>query len=119
MTTSKAYEAKRRADKPWRSWYGKKEWFRLKAAAFRRDSVQLPDGRIVPKCQETGALLTGKAPAPNSPVADHIKRHRGDPDLFFSLNNIKTVSKKYHDSIKQSQERRNAKPVGRDGWPIE
>lgn len=119
MPSSKAYDAKRRATQHWRSWYNTKEWYRLRAAAFERDSVAIPGGVRVPKCQETGVLLTGKHPAPNSPVADHIKRHRGDPKLFFALENIKTVSKKFHDSTKQSHERTNRKPIGRDGWPID
>ena len=119
MSTSRAHDAKRRAEKPWRSWYNTKEWYRLRAAAFRRDSVKLPDGRIVPRCRETGVILTGKHPAPNSPVADHTERHNGDPVLFFNLANIKTVSKLWHDSVKQSWEKSGRKEIGADGWPVE
>lgn len=118
MPSTPEQDAKRREEKPWRALYKTKEWYRLRAAVFDRDSVTLPDGRRVPKCQKTGVLLTGKHPAPNSPVADHVERHRGDRVRFFDPANVTTVSKIYHDSIKQSQERRNARPIGRDGWPI-
>lgn len=72
---------------------------------------------MVPRCQETGAWLTGKHPAPNSPTIDHIKRHGGDPQLFFDPKNVKTVSKDFHDSVKQKWERSGQGPIGLDGWP--
>lgn len=119
MPTTPDYDAKRRAEKPWRSWYNTKEWFRLRAFVFQRDSVELPNGLRVPRCRQTGVLLTGKHPAPNSPVADHIKPHRGDRAKFFDPRNVETVSKAYHDSAKQAREaKKDQRPIGRDGWPI-
>jgi len=56
-------------------------------------------------CQRTGVLCIGKHPAPNSPVADHKKPHHGDPSLFWNIDNLHCVSKAYHDSEKQRQER--------------
>lgn len=100
----------------WRKWYKTKEWYRIKATAHKRDSV-LVNGKLVPKCRQTGQILDGKYPAPNSPVADHIQRHRGDPDLFFNLDNIQTVSMAYHVKQKQRQERRGYAKLGPDGWP--
>ena len=114
----RTYDAKRQREKPWRAWYKKKEWYRLRAAVFKRDSVTTPGGQLIPQCRQTGVLLTGKHPAPNSPVADHIKRHNGDPNLFWDINNVQTVSKVWHDSVKQSQERRNTRKIGADGWPV-
>lgn len=55
-------------------------------------------------CQRTGVLLVGKYPAPNSPVANHRRPHRGNPQLFWSLDNLETVSKAVHDSIIQAEE---------------
>ncbi len=57
------------------------------------------------KCEQTGVLLIGKRHAPNSPVVDHIRPHRGDPALFFDLGNLQAVSKAWHDREKQRQER--------------
>jgi hypothetical protein len=50
-------------------------------------------------------MLSGKHPAPDSPVVDHKVPHRGNPELFWSLANLQSVSKAYHDSVKQSMER--------------
>ncbi|MBP0439598.1 HNH endonuclease [Tianweitania sediminis] len=80
----------------WRAWYGTARWQKL------RESVWIRDGLV---CQQTGILCIGKYPADNSPVADHIIAHRGDPELFWDPANIQTVSKGYHDRTKQSQER--------------
>ncbi|MBB5704300.1 5-methylcytosine-specific restriction endonuclease McrA [Ochrobactrum daejeonense] len=80
----------------WRAWYKTSKWQRL------REQVLVRDGY---KCQRTGVLLIGKHPAPNSPVVDHIKPHRGDAALFWDMDNLQSVSKEYHDSIKQAQER--------------
>ncbi len=40
-----------------------------------------------------GVLLMGKHPAPDSPVVDHIKPHRGNPDLFWDRGTLHAVSK--------------------------
>ncbi|MBR9764798.1 MAG: HNH endonuclease [Rhodobacteraceae bacterium] len=57
-------------------------------------------------CQQTGVLLIGKNHAPDSPVVDHKVPHRGDPDLFWDEGNLQSVSKAWHDSVKQSVEKR-------------
>ncbi len=86
---------------------------------LRRDAVYIHSGLDVmpshvlfkdepllwPVCQETGVFLIGRHPASNSPVADHIKPHRGDPELFWNPLNLHAVSKTYHDSAKQRLER--------------
>ncbi len=43
----------------------------------------------------------GKYPAPKSPVVDHVRPHRGGPDLFWDEDNLQAVSKAYHDRVKQ------------------
>ena len=63
-------------------------------------------------CQRTGTLCIGTYPAPNSPVADHIKPHRGDAVLFWDPANIHTVTKKYHDSEKQRLEQQSLNERG-------
>lgn len=80
----------------WRKWYKLKRWTDLRQLVLTRDLY---------RCQRTGVLLSGKHPAPNSPVVDHIKPHRGDPVLFWDMENLQSVSKEYHDSVKQALER--------------
>jgi 5-methylcytosine-specific restriction endonuclease McrA len=87
---------------PWREWYKTARWQALRRPVLQRDLYT---------CQRTGILLTGKHPAPNSPVVDHIKPHRGDPELFWSEANLMAVSKAYHDSEKQRQEQGEIKGV--------
>ncbi|WP_306150632.1 HNH endonuclease [Roseovarius sp. MMSF_3281] len=82
---------------PWRKWYYTKRWRDLKAKIHARD------GYI---CCQTGVLLSGRKHAPDSPVLDHKVPHRGDPALFWDETNLQTVSKQWHDSVKQSMERR-------------
>ena len=110
----------RDATQVWRSWYKTSRWQKLRLKVLRRDAVDISDQpRLMPmhvlfrgepwmwpKCSKTGAILVGKHPAPNSPVADHILPHRGDEALFWAENNLQTVSKSYHDKEKQSIERR-------------
>lgn len=80
----------------WRAWYKTARWQKLRQRVLIRDNYT---------CQRTGTLCIGKHPAPNSPVADHRIPHRGDPALFWDINNIETVSKEYHDSLKQRAEK--------------
>jgi 5-methylcytosine-specific restriction endonuclease McrA len=97
-------EAQRHRDRdraqPWRAWYKTARWQALKIEVHVRDNFT---------CQKTGIILTGKHPAPNSPVADHKIPHHGDEALFWDKNNIQTVSKAYHDSVKQAEERAQAR----------
>lgn len=81
----------------WRQWYKSARWQRLRIEVLTRDLYT---------CQQTGVILAGKANAPDSPVVDHIKPHRGDPELFWDPENLQSVTKAWHDSAKQSQERR-------------
>lgn len=91
----------------WRGWYKLKRWRDL------REQVLIRDRYI---CQRTGVLLSGKHPAPNSPVADHIKPHRGDPSLFWNIDNIHAVSKEWHDSIKQAIEKADQAASFHPSW---
>lgn len=92
---SRARDRDRAALQPWRGWYNLARWKRLRRAALERDDYT---------CRATGVLLIGKAPAANSPVVDHIREHKGDPDLFWDLDNLQTVSKAWHDGEKQRLE---------------
>jgi 5-methylcytosine-specific restriction protein A len=90
-----AQERARDQRNDWRSWYKTKRWQDLRMQVFVRDAFV---------CQRTGVLCIGKHPASNSPVANHKKAHRGDPELFWDINNIETVTKEVHDSLIQAEE---------------
>lgn len=94
-------DRQRAADKPWRGWYSLKRWRVLRLLVFQRDGYV---------CRRSGVLLVGKHPAANSPVANHIKPHRGVAALFWDPDNIETVSKAVHDSEIQKEEQ--AMPPG-------
>lgn len=80
----------------YRTWYKSARWQRLRMEVLTRDLYT---------CQQTGIILAGKANAPDSPVVDHKVPHRGDPVLFWDITNLQAVSKAWHDSTKQSEER--------------
>lgn len=81
----------------WRSWYKTERWRKLRQQVLERDLYT---------CKQTGVLCTGRYPAGNSAVVDHKIQHCGDEKLFWDIDNLQTVSKAYHDSEKQKQERR-------------
>ena len=84
-------------DQPWRAWYRTKRWRALRLEVLKRDGWQ---------CRATGVMLIGKYPADNSAVVDHKVPHRGDPELFWNIDNLQAVAKGWHDRDKQSMERR-------------
>lgn len=80
---------------PWKSWYKTARWRKLRAEVLLRDAYI---------CQRTGQLCSGKHPAPNSPVVNHRRPHRGDPVLFWDPDNLETVTKEVHDGAIQAEE---------------
>lgn len=86
----------------WRSWYKTQRWRDLRKVILARDLYT---------CQRTGVLLVGKYPAPNSPVVDHKRPHRGDQALFWDPDNLHAISKAFHDSEKQREEQSAIKGV--------
>jgi 5-methylcytosine-specific restriction protein A len=92
---SRAADRQRSAQQPWRQWYKTARWGALRQAVLARDHYT---------CQRTGALCLGKPPAPDSPVVNHKRPHRGDPKLFWDIGNLETVTKAVHDSLIQKEE---------------
>ena len=90
-----AQDRNRFASAPWRAWYKTKRWADLRLAVFVRD------GFI---CQRSGVMCIGVDPEPNSPVANHKRPHRGNPALFWDIDNIETVTKAVHDGLIQREE---------------
>jgi 5-methylcytosine-specific restriction protein A len=86
-------------------------WRALRADTFHRDSLI---------CQICGALCAGAYPAPDSPVADHIRPHRGALALFLDPDNLQTLCKACHDGAKARIESRGYDNApGPDGWPLD
>lgn len=98
----RALDRRRQAEQSWRSWYRTKRWAKLRMQVFVRDNFV---------CQRSGVLCVGRHPAPDSPVANHVRPHRGDPALFWDPDNLQTVSKQVHDGLIQAEEQ--AVPKGR------
>ena len=52
-------------------------------------------------------------------VADHIQRHAGDPEKFWT-GELQSLCAPCHDSAKQSEERLGySKEIGANGWPVD
>lgn len=76
----------------WRAWYKTSEWQRLRWQV-------LVDGLFTcVRCQ-----IIGQSP---DLVADHIRPHRGDRDLFFDRSNLQCLCASCHNRDKQREERR-------------
>ncbi|MCW5722052.1 MAG: HNH endonuclease [Devosia sp.] len=80
-----------------RRWYKSARWARLRQEVLERDLYT---------CRRTGVMLAGKAPEPDSPVVHHVVPHKGDERLFWDIDNLEAVSKEWHDSEAQREERR-------------
>ena len=91
----RSFDKRRAKVKPWRAWYNDPDYRAMRLRVFKRDGY---------RCQISGVLCVGVGNMPNAPVADHIKEHNGDPVLFWDQDNIQTLAKSVHDSIKQRQE---------------
>lgn len=86
----------------YRAWYKTARWQKLRQRIILRDKY---------RCQRTGVMLFGKHPAPDSPVVDHIKPHRGNEALFWDEANLQTIAKAEHDKVKQAEEAKDIKGV--------
>jgi len=82
----------------WRSWYKLAKWRKLRWSILVRDLFT---------CQ-----MCGKVQPDHSQLhADHIKRHRGNPKLFWDPKNLQTLcADPCHNKHKQQQEA--AEPAG-------
>lgn len=94
------------SERPWRYLYNTRRWHRLRTA-------QLRDEPLCRYCKALGKVTPAI-------IADHIKPHKGDEELFFDSDNLQSLCKLCHDSAKQSQERTGKLPgCGEDGWPLD
>lgn len=81
----------------WRAWYQTARWKQLRLHVFIRDHFT---------CQWKGCgKLEGK---PSQLVAHHVRRHKGNANLFWDEANLITVCKACHDGPIQAEEARAA-----------
>lgn len=106
LERNREYDAKRRAERPWRSWYSTARWRAMRAA-------QLASQPLCERCKARGVLQPAT-------VAHHIKAHKGDEALFWDAANLSSSCADCHDVDEQRIERggRARQTVGEDGWPI-
>ncbi|MBV1929468.1 MAG: HNH endonuclease [Gammaproteobacteria bacterium] len=83
--------------------YNTVRWEKLRLEILERDGW---------KCRHYGWQLVEGRKEPHSAVVDHIKPHRGNLALFWDVDNLQSVSKKYHDSEKQKIEKAAARLEG-------
>lgn len=102
-TRSMGQSTPRPLSTPWKAWYKSKRWRDLKQEVHVRDAYT---------CQRSGVICSGRYPADDSPVANHIVPHRGDPVLFWDPDNVETVSKAIHDSLIQAEEQASRHTLG-------
>jgi 5-methylcytosine-specific restriction protein A len=85
--------------------YNLKRWKDLR-------KLQLTEQPFCAMCETLGKLVPAT-------VVDHVKPHRGDPELFFH-NQFQSLCKMHHDRNKQIEERSGVILGGKlDGVPID
>jgi len=84
------YDKRRKIEKPWRKWYNTQRWKNLRQVVLTRFPA-------CTRCLPRVVVAT---------VADHVKPHRGDPTLFWDLDNLTGLCATCHNSVKSKEERR-------------
>jgi len=92
------YDAKRRAEKPWRALYKTERWKEIRR-------IVLKEQPICNICRKARA-----------DTVDHVERHFGDPVKFFR-GPFQALCAHCHNSIKRSWEQGKKRTIGADGWP--
>jgi 5-methylcytosine-specific restriction endonuclease McrA len=90
-TQSQNFDQERRKIE-WRKWYNLARWKRLRWDVLVRDLFT---------CQMCGHIEANTSLL----VGDHKIAHRGDPDLFWDIDNVQCLCKACHDTDKQRAER--------------
>lgn len=104
----RAYDQKRREEKPWRAWYKSPRW----SGPGGRRQLQLAKIPWCEPCEKDGKATVAT-------VVNHVIPHRGDPYLFWH-GALESVCKHCHDSKIQSAEAAGFRPdLDDDGWPVD
>ena len=95
----------------YRKLYKGKQWRHLRERVLLRDLF---------KCQRCKCSLKRGRTEPQSAVVHHIKAHKGDPALFYDIDNLQSVCWSCHSGVIQSEEARGySTEIGDDGWPVD
>lgn len=90
----------------WRKLYKSARWSRLRQRVLDADP-------LCRYCIEAEVVE-------EATVVDHIKPHKGDPELFWDVNNLQPLCAGCHDSRKRREELgQKVVRFGPDGWPLE
>lgn len=76
------------------------DWQRLYSLA-RWKRTRIAHLRSCPLC----VMCKAQGYTTAATVVDHIKAHKGDVDLFFDPDNLQSLCKLHHDSVKQAEEK--------------
>ena len=90
---------------PWQAWYKTSRWQKLRLKVLVRDAYT---------CRATGAICIGHHHAPNSPVVDHIRPHHGNEALFWSIDNLQTVTKEWTIGLSRARSAVSSRASGTD-----
>ncbi|MCF3933289.1 HNH endonuclease [Acuticoccus sp. M5D2P5] len=102
----RTHDAHRREAKPWRRWYKRAAWLRLRA-------LQLSE---VPLCERHAAA----GDVVLATVVNHRVPHRGDWALFTDRANHESLCESCHNAVAQAEEARGySVAVDATGWPID
>lgn len=105
MPTSRAYDARRRAEQPWRALYKTRRWQDIR----RRELAAHP---LCQRCEAYGVLV----PAVH---VHHVVAHKGDRARFFA-GPFECLCETCHNRDAQREERgRPVQAIGVDGWPLD
>ncbi|MBR1230221.1 HNH endonuclease [Bradyrhizobium sp. AUGA SZCCT0176] len=104
---NREYDTKRKAENPWRAWYGTARWQALRAA-------QLAKQPLCQRCASRDRIVAAS-------VAHHTTPHKGDPVLFWDPKNLSSSCADCHDVDEQRIERggKARQTIDDDGWPVE
>lgn len=98
----------------WLHLYRDKRWYRLRQMALSRDQYRCARCQVL--CV-TGARYKQDRRLAN---VNHRRAHKGDPMLFYDLDNLETVCQGCHSKLIQKQERSGYhSAIGEDGWPLD
>lgn len=76
---------------PWHHLYNTKRWYRLRYHQLQKQ----------PLCE----FHLKRNQVISASVVDHIKPHKGDETLFHNPENLQSLCKRCHDSVKQRMEK--------------
>lgn len=95
--------AQRVEDAPWRKWYGTERWKALR-------------WQVLLDAMFTCAMCGDAIADTSQLVADHVKPHQGNDQLFWDRGNIQCVCAPCHNSRKQAIERADKKAALYPSW---